>query len=194
MIVNHANYMILSANANTPFWEHWEAQPYPQWAALTGIAHVPVAPGFSVEPHYHDCDEFWLLIEGDGEAWMDDRAYLYTSNTAVYNPMGVIHRAQSFTAGLSSGLFTRLERQKRPGHLRTWEVGPPGPTVPGFVVPGGAIRVRSLIADRAARLVSYALCRCAQVKARQMEWRRATSIGTSLRGRCTYRSTGWRWT
>src|SRR5215218_3418621 len=138
MIVNHANYMILSANANTPFWEHWEAQPYPQWAALTGIAHVPVAPGFSVEPHYHDCDEFWLLIEGDGEAWMDDRAYLYTSNTAVYNPMGVIHRAQSFTAGFSSGLFTRLERQKRPGHLRTWEVGPPGPTVPGFVVPGAS--------------------------------------------------------
>ena len=40
MIVNHANYMILSANANTPFWEHWEAQPYPQWAALTGIAHL----------------------------------------------------------------------------------------------------------------------------------------------------------
>ena len=74
MIVNHANYMILSANANTPYWEHWEAQPYPQWAALTGIAHLPVAPGFSVEPHYHDCDEFWLLIEGDGEAWMDDRA------------------------------------------------------------------------------------------------------------------------
>ena len=34
MIVNHANYMILSANANTPFWEHWEAEPYPQWAAL----------------------------------------------------------------------------------------------------------------------------------------------------------------
>ena len=44
MIVNHANYMILSANANTPFWEHWEAEPYPQWAALTGIAHIPVHP------------------------------------------------------------------------------------------------------------------------------------------------------
>jgi mannose-6-phosphate isomerase-like protein (cupin superfamily) len=138
MIVNHANYMILSANANTPFWEHWEAEPYPQWAALTGIAHVPVTPTFAIEPHYHDCDEFWLLIEGDGEAWMDNRVYQYTANTAVYNPMGVIHRNQSFTPGLGSGLLTRLERQKRPGHLHTWEVGPPEPAVPGFVVPGAS--------------------------------------------------------
>jgi mannose-6-phosphate isomerase-like protein (cupin superfamily) len=59
--------VIRSANANTPFWEHWEhweAQPYPQWAALTGIAHVPVTPLYAIELHYHDCDEFWLLIEG----------------------------------------------------------------------------------------------------------------------------------
>jgi hypothetical protein len=41
--------------------------------ALTEIAHVPVTPTFAIEPHYHDCDEFWLLIEGDGEASMDNR-------------------------------------------------------------------------------------------------------------------------
>ena len=194
MIVNHADYMILSANANTPFWEHWEADPYPQWAALTGIAHVPVTPIYGIEPHYHDCDEIWLLIEGDCEAWMDNRVYQYTANTAVYNPMGVIHRNQSFTPGLGSGLLTRLERQKRPGHLHTWEVGPPEPTVPGFVVPGASNT--GPFPDRGPRCpsVSYASCRCAQVKTLGMEWRRAMSIGTSLRGRCTSRSTDWRWT
>jgi mannose-6-phosphate isomerase-like protein (cupin superfamily) len=194
MIVNHADYMILSANANTPFWEHWEAEPYPQWAALTGIAHVPVTHTYAIEPHYHDCDEFWLLIEGDGEAWMDNRVYQYTANTAVYNPMGVIHRHQVSRQGspraclrgssVRSGLGISIPG--RWGHLSrrsqaSWS-------------PVRAIRVRSLIADRAAPSVSYASCRCAQVKALQMEWRRAMSIGTSLRGRCTYRSTDWRWT
>ena len=80
---------------------------------------MPLHPNFAVEPHYHDRDEFWLLIEGDLEGWMDDRVYKYTADTAVYNPMGVIHRHQSFTPGLSSGLLTRLERQKRPAHLQT---------------------------------------------------------------------------
>ena len=137
MIVNHDNYMILSANSNTPFWEHWEAEPYPAWCALTGIAHVSGSPpGTGIEPHYHDCDEFWLFTAGRGEGWLDGELYEIMPNTAVYNSMGVIHRFQLFTPGAGAGLIARLERQRRPGRLHVDEVGPPEPTVPGFVVPG----------------------------------------------------------
>ena len=139
MIVNHDSYMILSANSNTPFWEHWEAEPYPEWCALTGIAYVPDQPaGSGIEPHYHDCDEFWLFTAGQGEGWMDGQRYDITPNIAVYNPMGVIHRYQNFTEAAGVGLIARLKRQKRPGHLHVWELGPPEPTVPGFVVSGAS--------------------------------------------------------
>ena len=67
---------------------------------------------------------------------MDGETYEVTPNTAVYNPMGVIHRFQFFTDGAAAGLIARLERQKRPGHLHVEEAGPPEPSVPGFVVPG----------------------------------------------------------
>ena len=43
---------------------------------------------------------------------MDNRVYQYTANTAVYNPMGVIHRHQSFTPGLSSGLLYAARRSE----------------------------------------------------------------------------------
>ena len=101
MIVDHANYMILSANAKGAFWEHWEAEP-----TLSGQRSwdrpCPVTPTYAIEPHYHDCDEFWLLIEGDGEAWMDNRVYQYTANTAVYNPWAS-SIGTKFPPGLSSG-------------------------------------------------------------------------------------------
>jgi mannose-6-phosphate isomerase-like protein (cupin superfamily) len=104
MIINHDNYMILSANSNTPFWEHWEAEPYPAWAALTGIAYVAtIGIGEGIEPHYHDCDEFWLFGAGQGEGWMDTHPYEVTPNTAVYNAMGVIHRFNSFDRGSVRG-------------------------------------------------------------------------------------------
>ncbi len=47
---------------------------------------MPVTPTFAIEPHYYDWDEFWLLIEGDGEAWMDNRVYQYMANTADTTP------------------------------------------------------------------------------------------------------------
>ncbi|MBI4530234.1 MAG: cupin domain-containing protein [Candidatus Latescibacteria bacterium] len=126
--------MIRSKNSNTIYWEQGV---YPDWTAISAFrGALKGLRGTGVEPHYHDNDEIWLFTEGRGEVWLDDQRFDVTPNTAVYTPMGVVHRFQMFTDYENNAIVTRLERQKRPIHILVEEAGPPVPTVPGFVIPG----------------------------------------------------------
>lgn len=134
MIIENQNYMIRSGNSNNIYWEQGI---YPDWTALSAFRHFPDQQiGTGVEPHYHDNDEMWLFTAGRGEVWLDDQRFEITPNTLVYTPMGVVHRFQMFTGYENNAIVTRLERQKRPIHILVEELGPPVPTVPGFIVPG----------------------------------------------------------
>ena len=134
MIIENKHYMIRSGNSNNIYWEQGI---YPDWTALSAFRHFPDQRiGTGVEPHYHDNDELWLFTAGHGEVWLNDQRFEITPNTLVYTPMGVVHRFQMFTNYENNAIVTRLERQKRPIHILVEEVGPPIPTVPGFIVPG----------------------------------------------------------
>ena len=134
MIIENQHYMIRSGNSNNIYWEQGI---YPDWTALNAFRHFPDQQiGTGVEPHYHDNDELWLFTAGRGEVWLDDERFEITPNTLVYTPMGVVHRFQMFTGYENNAIVTRLERQKRPIHILVEEMGPPIPTVPGFIVPG----------------------------------------------------------
>ena len=134
MIIENQRYMIRSGNSNNIYWEQGV---YPDWTALSAFRHFPDQQiGTGVEPHYHDNDELWLFTAGRGEVWLDDQRFEITPNTLVYTPMGVVHRFQMFTGYENNAIVTQLERQKRPIHILVEEVGPPIPTVPGFIVPG----------------------------------------------------------
>ena len=134
MIIEKQHYMIRSENSNNIYWEQGI---YPDWTALNAFRHFPDQQiGTGVEPHYHDNDELWLFTAGRGEVWLDDQRFEITPNTIVYTPMGVVHRFQMFTGYENNAIVTQLEREKRPIHILVEEVGPPIPTVPGFIVPG----------------------------------------------------------
>jgi mannose-6-phosphate isomerase-like protein (cupin superfamily) len=134
VIVRHERAMIISGNANTMY---WEPEVFPPWTALNCFrlfaGHLP---GYGVEPHYHDGDELWVFTIGRGEVWLDGQVRPLTPNTAVYTPMGTVHRFQMFTEAEIVAVVTRLERQRRATHILVEEEGPPEPTVAGFVVPG----------------------------------------------------------
>jgi mannose-6-phosphate isomerase-like protein (cupin superfamily) len=134
VIVAGERYMVISRESNQVYW----MEPlYPAWTRLNAFRHFPgQRAGHGVEPHYHDGDELWLFIEGQGEVWLDDRAYPLAPNTAVYTPMGVVHRFQMFTPFSNLAVVTRLEGQKRATHISVEEHGRPRPTAQGFVVPG----------------------------------------------------------
>jgi len=147
VIVKNDNYWVISKNSNT---EYWGQDVSPEWTVIgTFMYHSPEKRGSGVEPHYHDADEIWIFGAGHGEAWIDGRSYPVKPNTTVYTPMGSVHRFHMFTDFDNSSVVTRLERQKRPGHLYRETDGPPVPTVPGFVLPGD--ENHGPIADRGPR-------------------------------------------
>lgn len=134
MIVRDSNYMLISKGLNN---RYWDQGAYPNWTAVNVFIYTPgQRTGCGAEPHYHDCDEFWLFVTGHGETQLDGQTFDVDPNTLVYTPMGVVHRFQMFTDFENVALTTRLERQKRPTHILVEEDGPPTPTVPGFVIPG----------------------------------------------------------
>lgn len=134
MIVRNSDYVIISKNSNTAYWDEGL---YPRWAAINIFCYFPhEKKGSGVEPHYHDGDEIWLFPSGSGEVRLDGKSFEITPNSVVYTPMGVVHSFQMYTDGENIALVTRLERQKRATHILVAESGPPTPTVPGFVIPG----------------------------------------------------------
>ncbi len=135
MVIDDPRYMIRSLNSNQTYWEQGV---FPEWTALNCYRHFPDGGiGTGVEPHYHDNDELWLFTTGRGEVQLDGVRHEITPNTLVYTPMGCVHQFQMFTPYENNAIVTRLERAGRPLHLTVEEYGPPEPTVPGIVVPGG---------------------------------------------------------
>ena len=91
MKVTGDNYTVISKNSNDNI--YWEKGEFPDWVSINCFRAFPdMISGLGVEPHYHDCDEIWLFTKGHGEVWLNDQRYDITPNTAVYTPMGVIHR------------------------------------------------------------------------------------------------------
>jgi mannose-6-phosphate isomerase-like protein (cupin superfamily) len=110
---------------------------FPSWAALRNIGYTPNQyRGHGVEPHFHDCDEFWFFTSGVGEAWLDGVRADVSPNTMVYTPAGVVHRFQMFTDYATVGIQGRREGLRRSGHLLVAEHGTPTPTAEPVVVPG----------------------------------------------------------
>ncbi len=137
MILSADNYMLVSKNV---FPSEWDEHLYPDWAKIRLLRHTPdQRQGNGVEPHYHDCDEYWHFITGHGEAWLDGQLYEITPNTTVYTPMGVVHRFQMFTDFDTVDAPTLHEgRKRRIGHLIVKDDGIPIPTADGFVVAGAS--------------------------------------------------------
>ena len=147
MILRGDRFEIRSQNSNMGVLEQNE---FPGWTALNCLRVFPTTPrGHGVEPHYHDSDEIWLFRSGRGEVWVGDRKWQVTPNTAVYTPMGVVHRFQMFEPYENTAIVTPMEGRKRAVHILVEEEGPPVPAGEGFVVPGEENRGR--LADTGER-------------------------------------------
>ena len=69
----------------------------PAWSRATSAGIFRVGrEGGRFDRHYHDCDELWLFADARGEVWLDGEVYSMTPGTAVYTPMGTVHRFQLF--------------------------------------------------------------------------------------------------
>ena len=82
----------------------------------------------SVDSHYHDCDEYWIGLEGWGEAVVGGRRIRFGAGDCVPIRAGHHHDLPNAPDGIRAVFFeTTLTGKKRVGHL--WE-HTHGPAVP----------------------------------------------------------------
>jgi mannose-6-phosphate isomerase-like protein (cupin superfamily) len=68
--------------------------------------------------HYHDCDEYWILVEGEGLAVSEDKFYQLRTGDCLVTGMGHHHDFPEVYEPVSAIYFeTTLEGRKRLGHL-----------------------------------------------------------------------------
>jgi mannose-6-phosphate isomerase-like protein (cupin superfamily) len=79
---------------------------------------VTYAKRTSVDSHYHDCDEYWVILEGAGTVVVGDRHMKAAPGDCVPIGMGHHHDMPLAPEPVKAVFFeTTLERQKRVGHL-----------------------------------------------------------------------------
>jgi mannose-6-phosphate isomerase-like protein (cupin superfamily) len=84
----------------------------------------------SVDSHYHDCDEYWIFLEGGGTVVVGGRSIEVAAGDCVPIGMGHHHDLPIVVAPVKSVFFeTTLERAKRVGHLWNHTHGPADPAM-----------------------------------------------------------------
>ncbi len=89
---------------------------------------VTYAKTTSVDPHYHDCDEYWIILEGGGTVVVGDRDIAVSPGDCVPIGLGHHHDLATVTEPVKAVYFeTTLEGEKRIGHLWNHTHGPATP-------------------------------------------------------------------
>jgi mannose-6-phosphate isomerase-like protein (cupin superfamily) len=72
----------------------------------------------NVDRHYHDCDEFWILLEGRGTVVVDETSWQVGPGDCLAIGMGHPHDFPVIESEVKAVFFeTTLEGKKRTGHL-----------------------------------------------------------------------------
>ena len=89
---------------------------------------VAYAKTTSIDSHYHDCDEFWILLEGKATVVVSNKAAEMMPGDCLCIRMGHHHDMAHAPEKVQAVYFeTSLGREKRVGHL--WE-HTHGPAIP----------------------------------------------------------------
>ncbi|OPZ08834.1 MAG: Cupin domain protein [candidate division BRC1 bacterium ADurb.BinA292] len=80
------------------------------------------------DAHYHDCDEYWILLEGRGEAVSEGKHYQVGPGDCVATGRGFLHDFPKVEEPVLAVYFeTTIEGEKRLGHLWPHTHGTPRP-------------------------------------------------------------------
>ena len=84
----------------------------------------------SIDSHYHDCDEYWILLEGRATVVVNNEAAEMKIGECLCIGMGHQHDMPHAPEPVKAIFFeTSLEREKRLGHLWEHTHGPAVPAV-----------------------------------------------------------------
>jgi mannose-6-phosphate isomerase-like protein (cupin superfamily) len=75
------------------------------------------APGASSDFHFHDCDVWWIIVDGIARVFGSDGEIQAGTADMVFTPMGESHRIEAITLIRLVWFEGPLRGKKRKGHL-----------------------------------------------------------------------------
>ncbi|MBB4277728.1 cupin domain-containing protein [Rhizobium mongolense] len=94
----------------------------PGWAPGDPVSY-PKSTNF--DSHYHDCDEYWVILEGAGTVVIGSRSFEVEVGDCIAIGMGHHHDLPHIQSSVKGAYFeTSLEGKRRFGHLWEHKHGP----------------------------------------------------------------------
>jgi mannose-6-phosphate isomerase-like protein (cupin superfamily) len=85
---------------------------------LSAYGVMSLERGQTIEPHFHDCDEWWIITDGHALVTSEGVEYEITEGHCVYTPMGEEHGLIEIYRELRGVWFEGpLQGKERRGHL-----------------------------------------------------------------------------
>ena len=91
----------------------------PDWVNISGFGVAIMKKGDTVEPHYHDADEYWFIVSGKARIKTEGETYTVQKGDVVFTKMGDEHTIIEILEEkfVSVWVETRLRGLKRTGHI-----------------------------------------------------------------------------
>lgn len=102
-----------------PVYNPKNIQQAPDWVKISNYGVEVMKKGQTVEPHYHDCDEFWYIVSGKARVRTEGNEYIVQKGDVVCTKMGDEHELIEILEEdyVVVWIETELRGQKRMGHL-----------------------------------------------------------------------------
>lgn len=97
---------------------------FPDWSETQnyGISHLKV--GDEVEPHFHDCHEYWIIISGRGDAMSEGKSYPLGPGDMLLTKAGDYHSLKVTEDMVAVYYYGVMPPNGRWGHLHEGEHPP----------------------------------------------------------------------
>lgn len=106
-----------------PVFNEMNISEAPSWVGISHYGIGRLKKGDSVESHYHDCDEFWFVVEGRGKIRTENQTYTVSPGEVVCTKMGEDHEVAEVLEEPFTIVWVEkeLKGKKRTGHLHRGE-------------------------------------------------------------------------
>ena len=90
---------------------------FPTWSEVSQYGVNTLQPGDTVELHFHDCNEFWIIIEGRGVATSEGVTYELGPGDMLLTKQGDEHSLEVTEKMVSIYFYGVMPLGGRMGHL-----------------------------------------------------------------------------
>jgi quercetin dioxygenase-like cupin family protein len=101
-----------------------EEGSFPVWSETQKYGVSYLTAGAEVEPHFHDCHEYWIIISGRGEATSEGKPYTLGPGDMLLTKAGEYHSLKVTQDMIAVYFYGLMPEHGRWGHLHE-NVDPP---------------------------------------------------------------------